>query len=226
MATQAATSRSSRQAGHPQDLPVVWPLAPMPGWKRTIDVVLAGTALVALSPLFALIALAVVADSPGSPLFRQARVGLGGRTFTFWKFRSMRPGADKLVDALRERNEANGHIFKMKDDPRVTRVGRILRLTSLDELPQLWNVLRGDMSLVGPRPPLPAEVALYEPEQLRRLAAVPGITGLWQVDARERHDFADMVALDVAYAQRMSFWLDLRIMLKTIPVVLSGKGAC
>lgn len=199
---------------------------PIPAWKRATDVIAAAIGLVALAPLFALIALAVMIDSPGPPVFRQVRVGHGGRAFTFWKFRSMHPGADAMIDQLQAHNEANGNIFKMRDDPRVTRVGRWLRKTSLDELPQLWNVLRGDMSLVGPRPPVVAEVLKYEPHQLRRLAAVPGITGLWQVTARDRHDFDDMVRLDVEYAERMNPWLDLTIVLKTIPVVLTGKGSC
>ena len=198
----------------------------MPAWKRTIDTMVAATLLVVASPVLLLIALAVMVDSAGSPLFRQTRVGRGGTTFSFWKFRSMSRGADDLRDELASRNEANGHIFKLRDDPRVTRVGRVLRKTSLDELPQLWNVLRGEMSLVGPRPPIPDEVARYSPEDLQRLAAVPGITGLWQVSARERHDFSDMVVLDIEYAREISLGRDLRILVKTIPAVLSGKGAC
>lgn len=138
----------------------------------------------------------------------------------------MHVNADQALASLLEHNEANGHIFKMKDDPRVTRVGRLLRKTSLDELPQLWNVLRGNMSLVGPRPPLVSEVVRYEARELRRLTATPGITGLWQVTARDRHDFEDMVELDAEYAERLGFWLDVRILLKTIPTVLFGRGSC
>ena len=143
-----------------------------------------------------------------------------------WKFRSMHRGSDRLLDGLLAHNEATGAIFKMKDDPRRTRVGRFVRRTSLDELPQLWNVLRGQMSLVGPRPPTVPEVLRYDDRHLQRLAATPGITGLWQVTLRrERHDFADMVDLDVRYAREMSLAMDLKILFKTIPTVLGGKGS-
>lgn len=198
---------------------------PMPKGKRIIDVLLSGIGLTVLSPLILLVALAVVIDSRGAPFFRQTRVGRGGKTFIFWKFRSMRANAEELKATLSEDNEADGHIFKMKSDPRITKVGRLLRKSSMDELPQLWNVLKGDMSLVGPRPPTAEEVGNYEPFELRRLAAVPGITGLWQVTARERHDFQDMVRLDIDYAERMSLFLDIQILLKTVPVVLTGRGA-
>ncbi len=199
---------------------------PMPLWKRSIDVVGASVLLVVSSPIWFLPAVAIVAESRGGAIFRQARVGRGGRVFTCWKFRSMVRGADQMLDGLLTQKEANGMIFKIKDDPRRTRVGRLLRKTSLDELPQLWNVLRGDMSLVGPRPPTVREVLRYDERHLARLAATPGITGLWQVTLRrERHDFADMVGLDVRYAEEMSFWLDLKILLKTIPTVLGGKGS-
>lgn len=201
-------------------------LVPMPAWKRCLDLTLALPALIALLPVFAIISLLIAAESRGGPFFRQTRVGHGGRTFTCWKFRSMYSGADMLKRDLAAMNEANGHIFKMRNDPRRTRVGRILRKTSLDELPQLINVVRGEMSIVGPRPPLIGEVLEYEPRELRRLATVPGITGLWQVTLRGRHDFADMVELDTRYAQELSFWLDLKILLRTIPTVLLGRGAC
>jgi lipopolysaccharide/colanic/teichoic acid biosynthesis glycosyltransferase len=138
----------------------------------------------------------------------------------------MRQGADLMRSDLLALNEANGRIFKIRDDPRRTRMGRMLRKSSLDELPQLINVLRGDMSLVGPRPPLVSEVLEYEADELRRLATVPGITGLWQVTLRGRHDFEDMIALDVRYAAELSFWLDVKILAKTIPTVLFGRGAC
>lgn len=197
-----------------------------PAWKRAMDITGALSAIVILSPILVLVAVAIMLDSRGGPIFRQARVGRGGRVFTCWKFRSMVRGADQLLDGLLAQNEAEGIIFKMKDDPRRTRVGRFVRRTSLDELPQLWNVLRGDMSLVGPRPPTVREVLQYDERQLARLAATPGITGLWQVTLRrERHDLADMVALDVEYADRMSFWLDTQILLKTLPTVLFGKGS-
>ncbi len=201
-------------------------LVDMPVWKRTIDVAGATVGLIVLSPILLLIGIAIMVDSRGGPIFRQTRVGHGGRCFTCWKFRSMYQGADRMMEEIRAQNEANGLIFKMKDDPRRTRIGRVLRKTSLDELPQLWNVLRGDMSLVGPRPPIVSEVLEYEQRELRRLATVPGITGLWQVTLRGRHDFADMVALDIEYSERLSFWLDFKILARTIPTVLFGRGSC
>lgn len=197
-----------------------------PMWKRAMDLFGALTGLIVLSPVLLAIAVAVMVDSRGGPIFRQARVGRGGRVFMCWKFRSMVRGADRMLDGLLADNQAEGIIFKMKDDPRRTRVGRFLRRTSLDELPQLWNVVRGDMSLVGPRPPTVGEVLRYDERHLERLAATPGLTGLWQVTLRrERHDFADMVALDVEYARRMSFWLDVKILAKTVPTVLGGEGS-
>ena len=200
-------------------------LGPLPLWKRGFDIVIASALLVLLAPLLVVIALAVVADSTGSPLYRQVRVGRGGRRFGCWKFRSMQVGADRLREQLLQRNEANGHIFKIKADPRCTRVGRLLRRTSLDELPQLWNVLRGEMSLVGPRPPLPCEVELYEGHQMRRLDGMPGMTGLWQVRARNRHDFDEMVRLDVEYLRDVTLARDLKILLLTVPTVLLGHGS-
>jgi lipopolysaccharide/colanic/teichoic acid biosynthesis glycosyltransferase len=198
----------------------------MPFWKRSIDIFGASFALVVLSPVLLAVALAIMLDSPGGAIFRQARVGRGGRVFTCWKFRSMVRGADGMLDGLLAQNEATGIIFKIKDDPRRTRVGKFVRKTSLDELPQLWNVIRGHMSLVGPRPPTVSEVLKYDQRHLGRLAATPGLTGLWQVTLRrQRHDFADMVALDVRYAREMSFWLDVKILLKTIPTVLGGEGS-
>jgi lipopolysaccharide/colanic/teichoic acid biosynthesis glycosyltransferase len=201
-------------------------VVPTPPWKRAIDVAGAGLAIVGLSPVLLLISLAIMLDSPGGPIFRQSRVGKGGRVFTCWEFLSMVQGADKLLDGLLIQNEASGLIFKMKDEPRRTRMGRFVRKTSLDELPQLWNVLRGDMSLVGPRPPTVGEVMKYDQRHLARLAATSGITGLWQVTLRrERHDLNDMVELDVRYARELSFLLDLKILLKTIPTVLGGEGS-
>lgn len=198
----------------------------VPVWKRATDIAGATFVLLLSAPLLLLIAVAIAVESPGGPIFRQARVGRGGRIFTCWKFRSMVRGADNLLDGLLTLNEANGIIFKMKDDPRRTRVGKFLRRSSLDELPQLWNILKGDMSLVGPRPPTVPEVLRYDERHLGRLAATPGITGLWQVTLRRtRHDFADMVDLDVKYAAEMSFWLDMKILLRTVPTVLGGKGS-
>lgn len=197
----------------------------LPVWKRAMDIVGAAVGLLVAAPLLVLIALAIVIDDPATPLYRHARVGRGGRRFTAWKFRSMHVGADLRQAELSAHNEANGHIFKIKNDPRRTRVGKLLRKTSLDELPQLWNVLRGEMTLVGPRPPLPSEVALYEQSQLARLGGVPGITGLWQVSARDRHDFDQMLGLDIEYLRRITFWGDVKILVRTIPTVLFGRGS-
>jgi lipopolysaccharide/colanic/teichoic acid biosynthesis glycosyltransferase len=197
----------------------------MPRWKRTMDVAISGLGLVVLTPVIAALAIAVAVDSPGGPFYRQTRVGKGGRPFTCWKFRSMHRGADRRLLQLQPANEAKGLIFKMRDDPRRTRVGRFLRRTSLDELPQLLNVLRGEMSIVGPRPPLAHEVLRYDELAWRRLDAVPGITGLWQVTDRANHDFANMVDLDIRYAESLSLKLDLVILAKTVPTVLGGRGS-
>ena len=201
------------------------PIVPLPAWKRSFDVFAAVVGLVVCMPLFAVLSLAIVVDSRGGPIFRQTRVGQAGKCFTCWKFRSMHRGSDQLHHRLNERNEAQGLIFKMKEDPRRTRVGKFLRKASLDELPQLWNVLRGNMSVIGPRPPLVTEVLAYRDEEFRRLATKPGITGLWQVTLRGRHDFADMVELDRRYADELSVLMDLKILLKTVPTVLFGRGS-
>ncbi len=193
--------------------------------KRAVDIVGAVVGLTLGAPLLALIALAVRLDSPGPVIFRQTRVGLHGRLFEMYKFRSMRVGAEEQQDMLAEFNEADGPIFKIKDDPRLTRVGRILRRMSLDELPQLVNVLRGEMSLVGPRPPIPSEVEKYQEWHKKRLEAPPGMTGLWQVSGRSRLSFDEMVLLDIYYIENWSLWLDLKILLRTIPKVLMGEGA-
>ncbi len=193
--------------------------------KRAVDIVGAVVGLTLGAPLLALIALAVRLDSPGPVIFRQTRVGLHGRLFEMYKFRSMHVGAEEQQDMLAEFNEADGPIFKIKDDPRLTRVGRILRRMSLDELPQLVNVLRGEMSLVGPRPPIPSEVEKYQEWHKKRLEAPPGMTGLWQVSGRSRLSFDEMVLLDIYYIENWSLWLDLKILLRTIPKVLMGEGA-
>lgn len=193
--------------------------------KRLMDVVIAGTGLVTLSPILGLIALAIRLDSPGPIIFRQRRVGRGGRPFILFKFRSMYDGAESQVATLRAQNEANGPLFKLKDDPRRTRVGKWIRRASLDELPQLWNVLRGEMSLVGPRPALESEVSGYAPWHRRRLDALPGITGLWQVSGRSELTFDEMVLLDIYYIENWSPTLDLQILLRTVPTVLRGTGA-
>jgi exopolysaccharide biosynthesis polyprenyl glycosylphosphotransferase len=193
--------------------------------KRLLDLAIAGATLLALAPLLLVIAAAIRLDSPGPIIFRQTRVGRGGRHFTLYKFRSMVVDAEARLAALRHRNEVDGPIFKMRDDPRVTRAGRWLRRASLDELPQLVNVLLGDMSLVGPRPAVPSEVAQYAEWQRARLEAIPGITGLWQVSGRSHLSFEEMVRLDIEYVERRSFLLDMAILLRTVPVVLTRRGA-
>lgn len=192
--------------------------------KRAIDVVLSAAALAALAPVLLLVALAVKLSSPGCAIYASERVGKKGRIFRCYKYRTMVANADALRASLQHLNERDGVLFKIANDPRVTRLGRFLRKYSLDELPQLWNVLKGDMSLVGPRPPLAGEVKQYELEHLQRLNALPGITGLWQVEARSNPSFARYVSLDVDYVEHWNPWLDARIMLKTIAVVLAGTG--
>jgi exopolysaccharide biosynthesis polyprenyl glycosylphosphotransferase len=193
--------------------------------KRLLDVTVSSVLLILLSPALALIALLIRLDSPGPVIFRQTRVGRGGRPFTCYKFRTMHEGADLAVGQLAAHNEGSGPLFKMRDDPRRTRVGRWLRKGSMDELPNFWNVIKGDMSVVGPRPALPKEVEQYLPWQQRRLEAAPGITGLWQVNGRSEMDFEEGVLLDIYYVENWSPLLDLRIMLKTIPAILMGRGA-
>jgi len=201
------------------------PVAQVSWVKRCVDMTIAGLGLLVLAPLFALLAVGIRLDSPGPTFYGQVRIGKDGRPFRMLKFRSMAQGADALIAQLLPRNEVSGPMFKIRRDPRVTRVGRFLRRYSLDELPQLVNVLRGDMSLVGPRPPTAGEIAEYEDWQLGRLRAVPGITGLWQVSGRTEVPFHDMVRLDLHYIRNWSFGLDVEILLRTIPAVLSTKGA-
>jgi exopolysaccharide biosynthesis polyprenyl glycosylphosphotransferase len=193
--------------------------------KRAVDVALAGFLLLIALPIAGLIALMIKLTYGGSVLFRQTRCGLNGRSFTLYKFRTMVADAEERRSALLHLNEMNGPVFKLKSDPRVTRLGRLLRRFSLDELPQFWNVLRGDMSLVGPRPPIPEEVAQYQRWQRRRLAMKPGLTCLWQISGRNNIDFDRWMQLDLEYIDSWSPMLDLKILLKTVPVVLSGKGA-
>jgi exopolysaccharide biosynthesis polyprenyl glycosylphosphotransferase len=201
------------------------PTVSVPWAKRALDLLLSVVALLVLLPLLAVIALAIKLTDGGPVFFGQPRVGLRGRTFTMLKFRSMVVNADGLKRTLAHRNESNGPVFKMLRDPRITGVGRILRKYSLDELPQLINVVRGEMSIVGPRPPVPNEVAQYEPWQFRRLAAVPGLTCLWQVEPnRYRMSFDDWVRLDLQYIDHRSMWLDVRLILRTFWVVLAGTG--
>jgi len=195
--------------------------------KRALDVACAMVGMVVLSPVFALLAIAVKLDSPGPAFFGHARVGLGGRVFRCYKFRSMRVGADAERASLAGRSiYKDQRLFKIPDDPRITRLGRFLRRSSLDELPQLWNVLRGEMSLVGPRPPLPGEVELYEAHHYARFDVKPGITGPWQVSGRNQvTDFEKVVALETQYIREWSVVSDLRILFRTIWVVLQMRGA-
>jgi exopolysaccharide biosynthesis polyprenyl glycosylphosphotransferase len=193
--------------------------------KRAFDVVFALVALLVTAPLGALVALLVRLESRGPVIFRQARCGRHGRVFACLKFRTMVEDAELSKEQLLALNEADGPVFKIRDDPRVTRVGAWLRRTSIDEIPQFWNVLRGDLSIVGPRPPLPEEVARYRPGDHRRLAVQPGITCLWQVCGRSEIGFDRWMALDLEYIRRRSFWLDLAIVARTVPAVLTGRGA-
>ena len=193
--------------------------------KRLIDVVVSAVALILLAPLLLVTAIAVKLTSPGPVLFKQSRVGLHGRTFRMLKFRSMVVDAEPLRAALAKANERSGPVFKMTRDPRTTRVGRFIRKYSIDELPQLVNVLRGDMSLVGPRPAIPGEVALYEGWQRRRLSVRPGLTCVWQVSGRNQISFATWMLLDMRYIDHWTLGQDLRLLLKTLPVVLTGRGA-
>jgi exopolysaccharide biosynthesis polyprenyl glycosylphosphotransferase len=201
------------------------PVARVTWVKRAVDLALASCAVVAAAPILAGIAMAVKLDSSGPVLYRQRRLGKDSVPFEMLKFRSMCQDAEGMLTVLRDRNEATGPLFKIRRDPRVTRVGRVLRRFSLDELPQLFNVLRGEMSLVGPRPPLPDEVSKYEEWQIARLQALPGMTGLWQVSGRSEVPFNDMIRLDLHYVRNWSFGLDLEIMLRTIPAVLVNHGA-
>jgi lipopolysaccharide/colanic/teichoic acid biosynthesis glycosyltransferase len=192
--------------------------------KRVLDIALASLALIALSPLLLAVSVLVAARDGRPILFTQTRVGVHGRPFKVVKFRTMVPDAETRLAELEAANEIRGHAFKVTNDPRLSRTGGLLRRTSLDELPQLLNVLRGEMSLVGPRPPLPTEVAQYDIWHRRRLSMKPGITGLWQVAARREAEFDRWVAMDLDYIDRWSLWLDLKIMARTIPAMLGGEG--
>ena len=196
--------------------------------KRTMDVSLSLLVVLVLLPLELLAAAAIVIESGRPVFFKQQRVGKNGRRFTVYKFRTMTHNAESRLKELKAENELSdsaGRMFKMRKDPRVTRVGAVLRKLSLDEFPQFLNVLRGEMSVVGPRPPLPDEVERYEREHLYRLRALPGITGLWQVSGRNELSFEDMVRLDRYYLDNWSLGLDLSIILRTIPIIFTGRGA-
>lgn len=193
--------------------------------KRALDLLLGSILLVVALPLIAVAAILIRLDSPGPVFHRAVRVGRGGRKFVFLKLRSMQRDAEELRGLLLHLNEAQGPAFKLTNDPRVTRVGRILRKTSLDELPQLIHVVQGHMSLVGPRPPFPEEVERYEPWMLRRLSVRPGLTCLWQIRGRSDLSFEEWMRLDLEYVDRCSLRLDATILLLTIPAVISGRGA-
>lgn len=193
--------------------------------KRLFDVVLSVLGIIGTLPLWVMIAVAIELDSTGPVFFVQERIGQNARPFRFLKFRSMRLDAESRLDDLRASNEVDGPVFKMRNDPRVTRVGRIIRRTSLDELPQLLNVLLGDMSLVGPRPPLASEVLHYRPEDRIRLSVKPGLTCLWVLRGRSNCNFDRWMEYDREYIRRSSLWLDLMILVRTIWIVVGGRGA-
>ncbi|NTW72548.1 MAG: sugar transferase [Eubacteriaceae bacterium] len=208
---------------------VIFDSHPYHPWQRVIkqffDMAVTSLGLLLISPIMLIIAIAIKATSKGPAIFSQDRVGLNGRIFKMYKFRSMVQDAEELKAALAHQNEMSGPVFKIREDPRVTPIGRFLRKTSLDELPQLWNVLKQDMSLVGPRPPLPNEVNLYDPKHRKRLVVRPGITCIWQISGRNDVGFEQWMDMDAEYVDRWSLWLDFEILLKTVPVVLLGRGA-
>ena len=193
--------------------------------KRGFDILASGVALVLLSPLFGVLTVKIKKEDGGPAFYSQTRIGKNGKPFKMWKFRSMIVNADKMVEQLEEQNEIDGAMFKIKDDPRITKIGHTIRKYSLDELPQLWNVLIGDMSLVGPRPPLPSEVEEYTDYDKQRLLVMPGCTGLWQVTERNEADFDEMVWLDIVYINHSGLWEDLKLIIKTIGVVIHPNGA-
>ncbi|MCX7859957.1 MAG: exopolysaccharide biosynthesis polyprenyl glycosylphosphotransferase [Chloroflexus sp.] len=193
--------------------------------KRILDVTVAMIAIVLTAPIMLITAILIKLESPGPVIFKQVRVGKDGEHFYCYKFRSMYIDAEQRLHELQAKNEADGPVFKIRRDPRVTRVGRVIRKLSIDELPQLFNVLKGEMSLVGPRPALPSEVAKYTYEQIGRLHAIPGITGLQQVSGRSDLDFKRWVELDLQYIAEQSIWKDIEILFRTIPAVLLGRGA-
>ena len=193
--------------------------------KRAIDIIGAGSGLLLLSPVIAIVACAVKFTSKGPIFFSQKRVGKNGQLFDMYKFRSMVVNAEELKEKLANQNEMSGPMFKMKDDPRVTKVGKFIRKTSLDELPQLWNVLKGDMSLVGPRPSLPKEVKQFEEWMYKRLTVKPGLTCYWQVSGRNNIDFEDWMKLDISYVEDRNLWIDIKLIFKTVFVLFGDKNA-
>ena len=193
--------------------------------KRVIDILASAFGLIILSPLFLFLIIRIRHEDGGPAFYSQERIGKDGKPFKMWKFRSMVVNADQMIDQLEDQNEIEGAMFKIKDDPRITKIGHIIRKYSLDELPQLWNVLIGDMSLVGPRPPLPSEVEEYTDYDKQRLLVMPGCTGLWQVTKRNDADFDEMVELDLEYINKSSLWFDFNILLKTVGVVIHPNSA-
>jgi lipopolysaccharide/colanic/teichoic acid biosynthesis glycosyltransferase len=194
--------------------------------KRCIDLIGAIIGLLLLSPLLIIVSLVIkIQDPNGSVFFKQKRVGIDGNEFYMYKFRSMVTNAEELLDALMHRNDTTGAMFKLKDDPRVTKIGKFIRKTSIDELPQLWNVIKGEMSLVGPRPPLPREVKQYTKYDFQRLLVIPGCTGLWQISGRSNLSFKEMVELDLYYIKHRSILFDIKMILKTFKVMLGSKDA-
>ena len=193
--------------------------------KRTLDIALSIIALVFLSPLLLITAIAVKLEDGGPVIYSQTRIGKDNKDFRFYKFRSMCVDAEKKLDRLKNLNESDGPVFKISADPRVTKVGKIIRKYSIDELPQLINIIKGDMSIVGPRPPLPNEVTQYTPEQMRRLNVKPGLTCYWQISGRSDLSFQKWMELDLKYIRECSLWTDFKIVLKTVPAVLTGRGA-
>lgn len=194
--------------------------------KRIVDILGSGIGLIVLSPVFLIVALAIkIEDSKGSVLFSQKRVGQHGKEFNMYKFRSMVSNAEELKEKLLKQNEMSGPMFKMKNDPRITKVGKFIRKTSIDELPQLLNVLKGEMSLVGPRPSLPKEVIKFEPWMLERLEVKPGLTCYWQVMGRNDIDFEDWMKLDIKYVHDRNFWLDIKLIFKTFFVLFGDESA-
>ena len=220
------------EAPVPREIPAepmedLWPRLShrSPSWKRALDIVLSAAALLGLVPVFAFLAILIRLDSPGPVIFSQLRAGRGGRPFAFYKFRSMFVDAERRRAELESMNEQAGPVFKIRRDPRITRVGRVLRRWSLDELPQLWNVLKGDCSLVGPRPPTLDEVARYERWQRRRLDVTGGLTGIWQVSGRSEVGFLEWMRMDMRYIANRGLRQDLVLLVKSVPAVLFGRGA-
>ena len=193
--------------------------------KRLFDIVVSACGLILLSPLFLFLVIKIRSEDGGPAFYSQERIGKNEKPFKMWKFRSMVVDADKMLDKLEDQNEIDGAMFKIKDDPRVTRIGHVIRKYSLDELPQLWNVLIGDMSLVGPRPPLPSEVEEYTDYDKQRLTVMPGCTGLWQVTKRNEADFDEMVWLDIVYINHSGAFEDLKLIIKTVLVIIHPNGA-